>query len=131
VIALDSNIFIYVLEGHRDFGRPAAAVLRQAQNSGSASMFVYLELLSAPVFRDPKVRNLAQSFLDNQNLIFIELDKNMLIEAAALRARLTPKIGVGDAIHIASAIRAGADEFVTNDNNLLKVKLSHLKLTKL
>lgn len=129
--ALDTNIFIYVLESNEQFGPKAASVLRRAQGNGCASQFIYLELLSSRAFSDDHKRNIAISFLDSQRLQFIEANKQVLLEAARLRATMTPKIGAGDALHLASALAAGADEFVTNDQDLFDVKIKGLKISPL
>lgn len=131
MVALDSNVFIYALEGNPRYGQAAAAALRQAQGQGFASEFVYLELLSKRDFKDAHKREIVIAFLDTQKLEFIELNKEILLKAASLRAELTPKIGVGDAIHLASAIHAGANTFITNDQDLVNLRLSNLKIVGL
>lgn len=131
MIALDTNIFIYVLESDRQFGKKAADVLRGVQGNGSAAMLVYLELLSSRAFLDSSHRNIALSFLDSQRLQFVELSKGVLLKAARLRAGLTPKLGVGDALHLACAMYAGAETFVTNDQDLVKLQIPGLKIISL
>lgn len=131
MIAFDTNIFIYVLEGNEQFGPKAASALRQAQGNGCASQFVYLELLSNRAFSDDHKRNIAISFLDSQRLQFIETNKQVLLEAARLRATMMPKIGAGDALHLASALYTGAENFITNDINLSKLKINGLEIVVL
>ena len=131
MFALDTNLFIYVLQGHAEFGHRAALVLEQSQNNGSASELVYLELLSAPAFKYPKLKREALQFLDNQRLKFVPLDKSILLKAADLSAKHSPKLGAVSAIHIASALHAGADTFITNDRHLVKLKFPGLKIVTL
>lgn len=131
MIALDTNLFIYVLEEHPEFGNRAALVLAEAQGNGMASELVYLELLSAPAFKRLEYKRQALNFLEGQQLEFVPLDKTVLLQAAALRAARTPVLGVGDALHIASALRAGADTFITNDKALAKLTIPGLKIETL
>jgi len=131
MITLDSNVFIYVLENNQEFGERASLVLESAQDNGLASMFVYLELLSHSGLEKAENKELVLRFLDEQRLEFVELKRDILLKAAELRAQLTPKLGVGDALHLATAIHAGAEEFVTNDQNLVKLKIKDLKITSL
>lgn len=132
MIALDTNIFIYVLENNPEFGQRAASALRSAQNDGAASAIVYLELLSSAAFHTNNIqRNIALNFLNEQRLIYIEPLKDTLILAAELRAANSAKLELGDAIHLASALAAGADTFITNDQNLLKLQVKDLKVISL
>lgn len=131
MIALDTNIFIYVLEGNSQFGHRAADLLSHAQGTGVASMFVYLEVLSHPTLARATSKHIALSFLDEQKLEYIEMSKELLVRAAHLRASLTPKVGVGDSLHLASALHAGADTFITNDQALVKLKTKGLKIVSL
>ncbi len=131
MIALDSNIFIYVLEGNQTFGRRAADILKAAQGNACVSLFMYMEVLSHSAFLNPENKKLALSFLEEQQLQIIEMGKDIILRAAHLRASLTPKLGTGDALHLASALEAGADRFITNDQDLVKLKLKGLEIVSL
>ncbi len=128
MIALDTNLFIYVLDGSKEFGPQASRVMREAQGKGTASELVYLELLGNSIFQDKLKKRAAMAFLDEQSLLFSPLDKATLLKAAELRANLTPKLGLGDALHLASALQAGADTFITNDHNLHKLHIPNLAI---
>ncbi|HEY4160940.1 MAG TPA: PIN domain-containing protein [Candidatus Saccharimonadales bacterium] len=131
MIALDTNIFIYVLESNPDFAGPAATALHRAQEGGAASVLVYAELLSNSAFKDAGLRNIAVGFLDAQALQYVELTRDILVDAARLRTNSEKRLGLGDAIHLASALAAGADTFVTNDKELVKLRMAGLKVVTL
>ena len=128
MIALDTNLFVYVLEGNAQFAESAARVLHKAQGNGVASMLVYAELLSAPVFASTANRSTALAFMNGQALRYMELTKEVLIRAAELRSCSLKRHGLGDAPHLACALQAGADTFITNDQGLLKVKVPGLAI---
>lgn len=128
MVAFDTNIFIYVLQDHYEFGRHAAACLRAAGAQGTASELVYAELLGHQSLQTERHRAIAQAFLDNQPFIFKPIDRHILIDAAKLRARHTPLIGLGDAIHFATAMSVRADTFMTNDKQLARCTVPGLKI---
>lgn len=134
MVALDTNILIYVLEGHAEFGPAAAAVLRTAQGDGTLSELVYLELLSKADFSNARHRQLALDFLADQQLRFTPVSKAILLRAAELRAgraSLDAKLGVGDAVHLASALQTGAETFITNDQILTRLSIPGLRVVSL
>ncbi len=131
MLALDTNILIYVLENNPEFGRKAAALLQANEDNVILSELVYAEILSAPKMSRTKNRQIAAGFLDSLRVEFVPLTKEVLLLAANMRAAHTPKLGLGDALHLACAITAGAEKFVTNDRQLAKLHIKDLTITML
>jgi len=129
MIALDTNIFIYVLNGHEQFG-PLSAMLLKDKEPKTASRLVYAEVLASPKLEDELIRSKAVSFLDKIDIKWQEINHNVLIEAANLR-RQQPRLKLINALHIASAIIAHADTFFSNDQDLQVLKISELNIKSL
>ena len=125
LLGVDSMVFVYHLEGNRDFG-PAAGALLEAAELGrcrlAASALALLEILVVPQRMGRtdlcrRYRDLLESF---PNLDFHELDLDIAEKAAELRARYDPRMP--DAIHLATALAAAAESFASEDRRLRKVK---------
>lgn len=129
MIALDTNIFIYVLNGHDEFG-PLSANLLKNKETKIASKLVYAEVLASPKLNDEGLRSKALLFLDELDVQWKEVNDNILLEAARLR-RQYPILKLVDGLHIASAIMAHAETFFTNDQNLLSLKIVDLDIKSL
>lgn len=119
-IAIDSNLLIYVLDGHERFGRKAAAVIDSidaADVTGAMATYGEMEVLAghargADAARFERVADEIRSI----GLQLVPLDSSVAADAAWLRG--TSSLGPGDAIHVASARNAGATVFVTNDDRI-------------
>jgi predicted nucleic acid-binding protein len=129
MIALDTNVFIYVLNGHEQFGQLSAKLLKDKE-SKTASRLVYAEVLASPKLEDEILHSKALLFLNELDIQWQEVNNNVLIEAANLR-RQQPKLKLIDALHIASAIIAHAEIFFTNDQDLQSLRISELKIKSL
>jgi predicted nucleic acid-binding protein len=121
MIGLDTNVFIYVLNADSQFGPEAAKLLKTIQQRKAASELVFAEILASPRLQDASLQNKALSFLNALDIEWQKVTKDVLFEAAHLR-RLQPSCKLADAIHIASAITAQAEAFVTNDQDLVLLK---------
>lgn len=132
LIALDSCVMIYHLEGDESFAPAAGQVLsrvQQGRNSAVMSTLALLEIQVGPYRKD------AQDLADRYyallsawpNCRWIPLTYPIADRAARLRAQYG--IATPDAIHLATAIEAGAGLFVTNDTQLPKLgELTYLIL---
>ncbi len=129
MIALDTNIFIYILNGHEEFG-PLAAKLLKNLGTKSASKLVYAEVLASPKLNDEILQSKALSFLNELDIQWQEVNDNVLIEVARLR-RQNPTLKLVDALHIASSIVMHAETFFTNDQNLTSLKIAGLDIKSL
>ena len=119
-IYLDSCIVIYVVEAHPQNATKVAAALNALQAAQICySPLVRLECLVKPLqTQNQSLQNLyAQFWATQQNLSFVD---EIFMRAAQLRADF-PSVKTPDAIHLATALHYGCDEFWTNDDRLAKV----------
>jgi len=121
LIALDSCVLIYHLEGHDQFGGPAREVLDQVEAGRCQAVLSTLALLEVQVgpYRS-QAEDLANryyaSLLHLPNVEWVPVTYPLADRAAQIRAlHNTP---APDAIHLATAILTGASLFVTNDRSL-------------
>lgn len=119
-VALDTNLFIYVLEEHPNLCRHALrifAAIEAGSLYGQASELVYPEALSKPTMTVQQIAT-ATSFMSDININFMAVSQQVLVEAAVLRRSIGLK--TPDAIHVSSASVNGCDYFITNDVDLIK-----------
>ena len=135
VVGLDTAPLIYYIEKHPVFIariKPFFEAAERNEFSLVTSFVTLIEVLIQPI-REGKPE-LAQEYRDillhSPALSAIPLDNGIAEEAAALRAR--HHIRTPDAIQLATAIRANASWFLTNDAELAKVpEISVLALSRL
>lgn len=122
--ALDSNIFIYWLERNPDFFRKSAEIVKRIHSGepGYCSTLVYAE-----IFRGNSTS--FEALASIQNLVFIPMDTRIAQLAGQLRHE--HKIKAPDAIHVATAITAGAKRFITNDKELTRLRVPGLSIEPL
>jgi len=122
---VDTMLFIYHFENHPALGPQAESILRAAEDGKChlvTSMLTLLEILVVPkrlglTSLCQRYRELLDSF---PNLSLQPIDREILEIASDLRA--TSSIRTPDSIHLATAIRARADLFVSHDNRLKHVE---------
>lgn len=130
-IALDTNILIYHLEDNpaysgfttRLFDRIEAGRLQAI-----VSVLALHEILTGVHKagygeQAPRYRTLLMTF---PNLAIVPFDAEIAPVSADLRARYA--LRTPDAIHVATAIVAGAEAFVTNDETFRRVKEIRIRL---
>jgi predicted nucleic acid-binding protein len=117
---LDSCILIYRLEGAPPFRTPVV----EAMNAAASAVFCMSDLVRLDCLVDPiraadtsrKVAFEAQL----RKLRGLRLTRTVFELAAELRAR--HRLRTPDAIHSATAIHHGCDEFWTNDRRLAAIE---------
>ncbi len=123
-VYLDSNIFIYALEGFPDFVDELTELfesLQQGTLSAVTSELTLAEVLVMPfVDRNLERQTEYQQVLQSSDALYVAaVTRNVVIEAARLRS--LNNLRLPDAIHVATAILTGCDTFLTNDRRLRAV----------
>ncbi|GBC86430.1 hypothetical protein HRbin12_00419 [bacterium HR12] len=121
VLYLDTAPLIYAIEDHPTFG-PVVGQVLEAVDVGRvravSSTLALAEILVQPYRRGRAdlVARYREILAGSPNLQLLALDDRIAAEAARIRASLD--IRLPDAAHLATAVVAGADTFVTNDVRL-------------
>ncbi|OGQ44657.1 MAG: hypothetical protein A3H42_05985 [Deltaproteobacteria bacterium RIFCSPLOWO2_02_FULL_46_8] len=126
IVGIDTAVFVYLIQKHPLYGKAAEGVLRSVQEGRYRAVFSVIgmiEILTGA--KQDRNRVLAgryrEFFRQFPNLDVIGITGEAIVEIASdLRARY--RLTTPDAIHIATAIDAGANTFITNDRALKKVK---------
>ncbi len=121
-IALDSMVFIYFESANPSYGNRTREIFARAESGLCdlvASTIVLTEVLTG--YRQSRQSRLEAEFwaflqASSPFLKFISVSTQIADEAARIRAAY--KLKTPDALHLATAIRAEADLFVTNDRKL-------------
>jgi predicted nucleic acid-binding protein len=128
MIALDSNVFIYVLDKHPRFFEPARAALNAAaRESVVISALVYTESLAklrGRVFEES--REWLDALCEQAQIKVVDIDAALAVSAAQLRS--SHKLKTADALHIATALSCGASRFITNDLLLTRLAIKGLDI---
>ena len=120
-IALDANVFIYLLEDDPARRDVVGELLDALAGSGRRACFASIglaEVLAGPVRRgDPAtVERIADEIRALECVTVEPLTAEVAVDAAVIRGRRS--ITLDDAIHLATARAAGSTAFVTNDRRL-------------
>lgn len=124
MIALDTAPIIYYLEANPEFGpiiRPVLDAVIRGEVQAVVSSLIVTELLVHPL-RANNTTLLAryEELLEGTpSLSVLDLTTTIAKTAAMLRAAYNLK--TPDAIHVATALEAGVEVFITNDGALKRV----------
>lgn len=123
-IGLDSNIFIYFIEGLPAYQKLTQKIfesIESSRNEGICSTLSLLEILVQPYRNEDEERiNQFYGLLTTfPNLAWIDMTLDIADQVAQLRARY--KLRTPDAILLATAIQLEATGFIGNDKQLKKV----------
>lgn len=125
LVALDTSVWIYHLEGSAAYGPAADNVLEavaQGRVGAVASELVLLELLVAPLKKGSQdvADEIELMLLHFPHLQLAPVTRAVLVRAAEIRARYAMR--TPDAIMLASAVESGATLAIANDVAWRKVK---------
>ena len=117
-VLIDTSVWIYHIEQHPQFAAPAGKVVESLQGGKFRGITSELALLELTV--DP-LKLGRQNVADEYELLvgyfphldLIPIDRDILIEAAGLRAHY--KLRTPDAIQLGTALRSGATLAISND----------------
>jgi predicted nucleic acid-binding protein len=123
-IYVDTNIFIYLIEGHESFFRAANGFIRDCRSK--AALLLTSELTVAECLYGAykaqdrrKVDAYRELFSVSNIMQLLPLDRQVALDGARLGAPLGLKLI--DGIHYASALRAGCDLFVSSDRRISRL----------
>ncbi len=132
MISLDANIIIYSLNNDPDFAKSSQAILKRAATEGAVvSTLLYTEVLAVSDKKRVKDITMIKDFLDGLlGVSYLAVTREIAQMAAKLLRENAPGLRIADAVHLATAVESGAQEFWTNDNKLKKIELpgTHIKL---
>jgi predicted nucleic acid-binding protein len=124
VIYADANVIIRLLEGDAATRAPLEARLLPLRGTTGflhTSRLSWLECRVKPLrTSDHKLLALYDAFFASAETTIVELSRPVVEKATELRADLNVK--TPDALHLASAICAGAAAFLTGDKGLARCK---------
>ena len=122
MIYADANVVIRLVEGDAATRAPIEARLKPLHGTGRyllTSRLTRLECRVKPLrMVDAAVLALFDTFFAGTELELLEVTPDVIEKATDLRAALNVK--TPDALHLASAIVAGATAFLTGDKNLAR-----------
>ena len=122
MIYVDANVVIRLLEGNAATRAPIEARLLPLRGTGQfllTSRLTRLECRVKPLREaDARLLALYDAFFAGPEVQLLEVTGPVLDKATELRAFLNLK--TPDALHLASAILAGATSFLTGDRNLAR-----------
>jgi predicted nucleic acid-binding protein len=120
-VFLDSNIFIYAMIGHHEFGEMSREVLSRSKNTQLVSSeLVMAEVLSYKELDELQIVDQTQNQMENMDIEYMPITKDICLFAAGLR-RERPSLRMPDAIVIASAVLSKCRTIVTNDLKLASI----------
>ena len=120
-IGLDSNLFIYLIEGVLPWAGQVAELLADVETAGASAVMSAMgltEILTGPA-RDGDFDRVERNQDDIRaipRLTIVPLDSDVAVDAAVIRG--ARGMTLPDAVHLASARAAGATAFVTNDRRM-------------
>jgi len=117
-VLLDTCVWIYHFEQNAEFGKAANYVIEQLEAGrfrAVASELTLLELIVKPlqIGRQDAADDYETLLSYFPNLALEPISREILLEAAALRARY--RVRTPDAIQLATAFKSGATLAITND----------------
>lgn len=123
-VYLDTNIFVYALEGFERFEPLLSDLFKQIQDGqlrAVTSELTLAEVLVKPL-ADGETEICAAytaAVQDSGGLEVVPITREVLIEAAGIRAKTGVRLP--DAIHIATSILSGCQTFLTNDKSIREI----------
>lgn len=132
MIAFDSSVFIYILDKNPEFFDRAQTALRKiTEEPAVISTLVYTETLAKPTGSAfNKSRALLDALCQQYRITVHPIDTGLAILAAQLRSQYK-QLRTADALHVATALQAGATSFTTNDSSLTSLPIDGLVITGL
>lgn len=117
-VYLDTNVFVYALEGYDEFRQVLTALFQRIDHGALqaiTSELTLAEVLVKPLLDRSQERETAyhQVLRSSSTLQVVPITREVLVTAARLRAEQGLKLP--DAIHAATAQLTNCQQFLTND----------------
>ena len=119
----DTMMFIYLLEGNKEFAPQIRKTLTRSYERGDSLVTSYLALgeVMAGGAEDTAKAETVRSTIAEMGFSFLPFDRDCAGPFATLRS--VSRLKAPDAIHLACAAAAGVDMFLTGDTQLLHRRL--------
>lgn len=116
----DTMLFIYLLEGNRQFAPAVKSIYERMLQRGDALFTSDLSLgeILAGTQASPQMQKALRGGLEEMNVQFVAFDGGAVDTFASLRA--VQKLATADSIHLACAAAKGIDLFLTGDRLLTR-----------
>ena len=127
--AFDADVLIYAAVPGHSLGRRVAALLASlgpGQPSGAGSVLLIPEVLGKPL-RDGNASEVLALADVLARLDLLPLDRATAELATALSARY--RLRAPGAVHLATAVAAGADRFITNNQRDFATTITEIQVT--
>jgi predicted nucleic acid-binding protein len=123
-VYLDSNIFVYFLEGFAEFQGDLIALFQSidaGERHAVTSELTLAEVLVKPFLDRNSERQAAfqEAIQTSDHLTVCPVTRQVLVQAAELKS--TTSLRLPDAIHVVTALQARCDSLLTNDKRLSSV----------
>lgn len=127
--AFDADVLIYAAADGHPLGRHVAALLEREAAGGGAigSVLLLTEVLAKPLRADPDSLEVAALLGVLSRLELRSLDEATAEIALALA--VTYGLRAADAAHLATAVSAGAERFVTNNRKDFTPAIAEIAIT--
>jgi predicted nucleic acid-binding protein len=127
VIAYDTNILIYALEGTSSWSKAAQSIVQKGEHEGAVlSVLSWQELLTGVVLHEGHPAELIAVLGDLGATKFVPVNLAICKRAVNLTKRYGRAVYGYDAVHIATAIECNANVFITNDKMLTNLRLDEI-----
>ncbi|MBS1673585.1 MAG: PIN domain-containing protein [Actinobacteria bacterium] len=126
ITAFDADVIIYAADGAHPFQRQILTLLAEAGAAGRGigSVLLLPEVLSKPLRSDPDSVETGRLTELLGTLRLLPMDADVARLAVALGARYS--LRAADAVHLATAVAAGADRFLTNNRKDFPVEVAEI-----
>jgi predicted nucleic acid-binding protein len=130
MIAYDTNILIYALEGTSFWSKAAQMIVEEGEHEGAIlSVLTWQELITGAILSKANQDKKLAIILNDLNATkFAPVSFNIAKRAVSLTKYYGKQVYGHDAIHIATAIEHKAKCFFTNDKKLLKLNLKEIEI---
>ncbi|MGH7195737.1 MAG: type II toxin-antitoxin system VapC family toxin [Candidatus Saccharimonadales bacterium] len=133
LLAYDTNILIYALEGTSPLAQAAQSIVKKGEHDGAVlSVLAWQELMTGAALRSKGLaEQLAAALSDLQATKFVPVNLAICEQAVNLTRRYGKALYGYDAVHIATALVYKAEAFVTNDKTLISLQPDELIIRSL